>query len=156
MARYFNFINYSLGYEEDDKDGILQINLDKFCKVLNSKGIISNSDRFKDCYKRREYESKVTCHIHICNEDVEMNELSELFIEDMVMKYKTNHIFIGINLLDNTIFAIDFNKKDKQLTIDEFASMVNKHKFIEVYLTKEVIWGKGFGKRICNLLSKIK
>ena len=156
MKHYFNFINYYLTYNEEDNDYILQINLDKFCKVLNSKGIISNSDRFKDVYKRREYEGKVTCHIHICNEDVEMNELSELFVEDMVTKHQTNHIFIGVNLLDKTIFKIDFNKQNKKITIDEFTSIVSKHKFIEVYLTKEVIWGKCFGKRIYNLLSKIK
>lgn len=156
MSRYINFINYNLTYNEKDEDYLLQINLDKFCKVLNSKGIISNSDRFEDIYKRREFEGKVTCHIHICNEDVEMNENSELFVEDMVVKHQTNHIFIGVNLLDKTIFKIDFNKQNKKITIDEFTDIVSKHKFIQIYLTKEIILGKDFGKRIYNLISKIK
>lgn len=156
MSRYFNFINYNLTYNEKDEDYLLQINLDKFCKILNSKSIISNSDRFEDIYKRREFEGKVTCHIHICNEEVEMNENSELFVEDMVMKHQTNHIFIGVNLLDKTIFKIDFNKQNKKITIDEFTDIVSKHKFIQIYLTKEIILGKDFGKRIYNLISKIK
>lgn len=156
MSRYINFINYNLTYNEKDEDYLLQINLDKFCKILNSKSIISNSDRFEDIYKRREFEGKVTCHIHICNEEVEMNENSELFVEDMVMKHQTNHIFIGVNLLDKTIFKIDFNKQNKKITIDEFTDIVSKHKFIQIYLTKEIILGKDFGKRIYNLISKIK
>ena len=74
----------------------------------------------------------------------------------MVMKHQTNHIFIGVNLLDKTIFKIDFNKQNKKITIDEFTDIVSKHKFIQIYLTKEIILGKDFGKRIYNLISKIK
>ena len=156
MSRYINFINYNVSYNAIDVDYLLQINLFKFFKILNSKCIISNSDRFEDIYKRREFEGKVTCHIHICNEEVEMNENSELFVEDMVMKHQTNHIFIGVNLLDKTIFKIDFNKQNKKITIDEFTDIVSKHKFVQIYLTKEIILGKDFGKRIYNLISKIK
>ena len=146
--------NYYVSENKEDGDEYkLFVNLSKFAKLLSrSNGIISSA-KFSSFSKQCEFNTKNKLFIYFCSENIEWAEHPALFTEEIKNSSFSSKTFIGVDLLLKKV-TIYTGGKIREINFKEFKDVLSHHKLIEVYLTKEVILGKGYGRTIFNFLTK--
>jgi len=146
--------NYYVSENKEDGDEYkLFVNLSKFAKLLSrSNGIISSA-KFTSFSKQSEFNGKNKLFIYFCAENIEWVEHPALFSEEVKSNPFSGKTFIGVDLLLKKV-TIYTGGKSREINFKEFKDVLSHHKLIEVYLTKEVILGKGYGRTIFNFLTK--
>ena len=150
--RYFYLSNYYSSENKEDEDYNLFISLSRTSKLLNSKGLMTSAN-FSSSDKRWEFQKNTTLLIHFYREDIEWTEMPALFTEDIKSKSLSKLTYIGVDLLLKKV-NIFTGDKIREINFKEFKDVISHHKFIEVYLTKDVLTGKGYDSSVINFLTK--
>lgn len=139
--------------EKNVEDYKLFVNLSKFAKLLSKNNGIISSAKFSSFSKQSEFNSKNKLFVYFCAENIEWVEHPALFSEEIKNNPFGGKTFIGVDLLIKKV-TIYTGGKIREINFKEFKDVLSHHKLIEVYLTKEVILGKGYGRTIFNFLTK--
>lgn len=152
-GRYFYLSNY---YSSEDKnkkeDYKLFTSLSNISEFLNKKGLVTSAS-FSLPKKRWDFQSKTTLFIHIYNEDVEWTESPALFIEDIKNEPLGKRTYISVDLFQQKV-SIFTGGETREINFAEFNDVLEHHKFIEVYFTKEVLLSKGVDASALNFFVK--
>lgn len=146
--------NYYVSENKEKGDEYkLFVNLSEFAKLLSRNGGIISSAKFSSFSKQSEFNSKNKLFVYFCAENIEWVEHPALFSEEVKNSPFGGKTFIGVDLLLKKV-NIYTGGKSREINFKEFKDVLSHHKLIEVYLTKEVILGKGYGRTIFNFLTK--
>lgn len=152
-SRYFYLSNY---YSSEDKnkkeDYKLFTSLSNISEFLNKKRLVTSAS-FSLPKKRWDFQSKTTLFIHIYNEDVEWTESPALFIEDIKNEPLGKRTYISVDLFQQKV-SVFTGGEVREINFKEFNDVLEHHKFIEVYFTKEVLLGKGVDASALNFFVK--
>lgn len=152
-GRYFYLSNY---YSSEDKnkkeDYKLFTSLSNISEFLNKKGLVTSAS-FSIPKKKWDFQDKTTLMVHIYNEDVEWTESPALFIEDIKNEPLGKKTYVGIDLFQQKV-SIFTGGETREINFAEFNDVLEHHKFIEVYFTKEVLLGKGVDASALNFFVK--
>ena len=152
-GRYFYLSNY---YSSEDKnkkeDYKLFTSLSNISEFLNKKGLVTSAS-FSIPKKKWDFQDKTTLMVHIYNEDVEWTESPALFIEDIKNEPLGKKTYIAVDLFQQQV-SIFTGKETRKINFAEFNDVLEHHKFIEVYFTKEVLLGKGVDASALNFFVK--
>lgn len=152
-GRYFYLSNY---YSSEDKnkkeDYKLFTSLFNISEFLNKKGLVTSAS-FSIPKKKWDFQDKTTLMVHIYNEDVEWTESPALFIEDIKNEPLGKKTYIAVDLFQQKV-SIFTGGETREINFKEFNDVLGRHKFIEVYFTKEVLLGKGVDVSALNFFVK--
>ena len=152
-SRYFYLSNY---YSSEDKnkkeDYKLFTSLSNISEFLNKKGLVTSAS-FSIPKKKWDFQDKTTLMVQIYNEDVEWTESPALFIEDIKNEPLGKKTYVGIDLFQQKV-SIFTGGETREINFAEFNDVLERHKFIEVYFTKEVLLGKGVDASALNFFVK--
>jgi hypothetical protein len=152
-GRYFYLSNY---YSSEDKnkkeDYKLFTSLSNISKWLNSKGLTTSAS-FSIPKKKWDFQDKTTLMVHIYNEDVEWTESPALFVEDIKSEPLGKKTYVAVDLFQQKV-SIFTGGEVREINFKEFNDVLERHKFIEVYFTKEVLLGKGVDASALNFFVK--
>lgn len=146
--------NYYVSENKEKGDEYkLFVNLSEFAKLLSRNGGIVSSAKFSSFSKQCEFNTKNKLFVYFFAENIEWVEHPALFTEEIKNSSFSNKTFIGVDLLLQKV-NIYTGGKIREINFKEFKDVLSHHKLIEVYLTKEVILGKGYGRTIFDFLTK--
>lgn len=152
-GRYFYLSNY---YSSEDKnkkeDYKLFTSLSNISEFLNKKGLVTSAS-FSIPKKKWDFQDKTTLMVHIYNEDVEWTESPALFVEDIKSEPLGKKTYIAVDLFQQRV-SIFTGGETREINFKEFNDVLERHKFIEVYFTKEVLLGKGINEKSLNFFVK--
>ena len=152
-SKYFYLSNYySSENKENKEDYELFVSLSNTSKFLNSKGLVTSAS-FSTPSKKWEFQDKTTLFVHIYNEDVEWTESPALFIEDIKNEPLGKRAYVSVDLFQQKV-SIFTGGEVREINFKEFNDVLEHHKFIEVYFTKEVLLGKGVDASALNFFVK--
>ena len=152
-SKYFYLSNYySSENKENKEDYELFVSLSNTSKFLNSKGLVTSAS-FSTPSKKWEFQDKTTLFVHIYNEDIEWTESPALFVEDIKSEPLGKKAYIAVDLFQQKV-SIFTGGEVREINFKEFNDVLEHHKFIEVYFTKEVLLGKGVDASALNFFVK--
>ena len=152
-SKYFYLSNYySSENKENKEDYELFVSLSNTSKFLNSKGLVTSAS-FSTPSKKWEFQDKTTLFVHIYNEDIEWTESPALFVEDIKSEPLGKKTYIAVDLFQQKV-NIFTGGEAREINFKEFNDVLERHKFIEVYFTKEVLLGKGVDASALNFFVK--
>lgn len=152
-SKYFYLSNYySSENKENKEDYELFVSLSNTSKFLNSKGLVTSAS-FSTPSKKWEFQDKTTLFVHIYNEDIEWTESPALFVEDIKSEPLRKKTYIAVDLFQQRV-SIFTGGEVREINFKEFNDVLEHHKFIEVYFTKEVLLGKGVDVSALNFFVK--
>ena len=152
-SKYFYLSNYySSENKENKEDYELFVSLSNTSKFLNSKGLVTSAS-FSTPSKKWEFQDKTTLFVHIYNEDIEWTESPALFVEDIKSEPLGKKTYIAVDLFQQRV-SIFTGGEVREINFKEFNDVLEHHKFIEVYFTKEVLLGKGVDASALNFFVK--
>jgi hypothetical protein len=152
-SKYFYLSNYySSENKENKEDYELFVSLSNTSKFLNSKGLVTSAS-FSTPSKKWEFQDKTTLFVHIYNEDIEWTESPALFVEDIKSEPLGKKTYIAVDLFQQKV-SIFTGGEVREINFKEFNDVLEHHKFIEVYFTKEVLLGKGINEKSLNFFVK--
>lgn len=152
-SKYFYLSNYySSENKENKEDYELFVSLSNTSKFLNSKGLVTSAS-FSTPSKKWEFQDKTTLFVHIYNENIEWTESPALFVEDIKSEPLGKKTYIAVDLFQQQV-SIFTGKETRKINFAEFNDVLEHHKFIEVYFTKEVLLGKGVDASALNFFVK--
>lgn len=152
-SKYFYLSNYySSKNKENKEDYELFVSLSNTSKFLNSKGLVTSAS-FSTPSKKWEFQDKTTLFVHIYNEDIEWTESPALFVEDIKSEPLGKKTYIAVDLFQQRV-SIFTGGEVREINFKEFNDVLEHHKFIEVYFTKEVLLGKGVDASALNFFVK--
>lgn len=153
--RYFYLSNYYSSENKNNKEDYeLFIKLSEISKRLNEnkKGLVTSAS-FSTPSKKWEFQDKTTLFIHIYSEDIEWTENPALFVEDIKNEPLSKKTYISVDLLQQKVNVFT-GKETRKINFKEFNDILEHHKFIEVYISKEVLLGKGISADALNFFTK--
>lgn len=152
-SKYFYLSNY---YSSEDKnkkeDYKLFTSLSNISEFLNKKGLVTSAS-FSIPKKKWDFQDKTTLMVHIYNEDIEWTESPALFVEDIKSEPLGKKAYIAVDLFQQKV-SIFTGGETREINFKEFNDVLERHKFIEVYFTKEVLLGKGINEKSLNFFVK--
>lgn len=152
-GRYFYLSNYHSSEDKNKKEDYkLFTSLSNISRWLNSKGLTTSAS-FSTPKKRWDFQDKTSLLIHIYNEDVEWEENQALFVEDIKNESLSKKTYIAVDLFQQQV-SIFTGKETRKINFAEFNDVLEHHKFIEVYFTKEVLLGKEVDASALNFFVK--
>ena len=152
-GRYFYLSNYYSSENKNNKEDYeLFVSLSNTSKFLNSKGLVTSAS-FSTPSKKWEFQDKTTLFVHIYNEDIEWTENPALFVEDIKSEPLGKKTYISVDLFQQKV-SIFTGGETREINFKEFNDVLERHKFIEVYFTKEVLLGKGVDASALNFFVK--
>lgn len=152
-SKYFYLSNYySSENKENKEDYELFVSLSNTSKFLNSKGLVTSAS-FSTPSKKWEFQDKTTLFVHIYNEDIEWTESPALFVEDIKSEPLGKKTYIAVDLFQQRV-SIFTGGEVREINFKEFNDVLEHHKLIEVYFTKEVLLGKGVDASALNFFVK--
>ncbi len=152
-SKYFYLSNYHSSENKNNKEDYeLFVSLSKTSKFLNSKGLVTSAS-FSTPKKRWEFQDKTSLLIHIYSEDIEWEENQALFVEDIKSEPLGKKTYIAVDLFQQRV-SIFTGGEVREINFKEFNDVLERHKFIEVYFTKEVLLGKGVDASALNFFVK--
>lgn len=152
-SKYFYLSNYySSENKENKEDYELFVSLSNISEFLNKKGLVTSAS-FSIPKKKWDFQDKTTLMVHIYNEDVEWTESPALFIEDIKNEPLGKRAYVSVDLFQQKV-SIFTGGEIREINFKEFNDVLEHHKFIEVYFTKEVLLGKGVDASALNFFVK--
>lgn len=152
-SRYFYLSNYYSSEDRNKKEDYkLFTSLSNISEFLNSKGLVTSAS-FSTPSKKWEFQDKTTLFVHIYNEDIEWTESPALFVEDIKSEPLGKKTYIAVDLFQQKV-SIFTGGETREINFKEFNDVLGRHKFIEVYFTKEVLLGKGVDASALNFFVK--